>query len=101
MREIISPVPREILCGWTAAVLGRLSFHTSMEATDAVSHLCDRCRDHGPREFITLFASLELSKSKLVVTINSPGGERFSIPSMGLRAKRWILAFGQNHRPTC
>ncbi len=27
---------------------------------------------------ITLFASLELSKSKWVVTINSPGGEKFS-----------------------
>jgi putative transposase len=30
--------------------LGRLSFHTSMEATDAVRHLRDRCRDHRPRE---------------------------------------------------
>src|SRR6185437_7214990 len=29
---------------------GRLSFHTSMEATDAVRHLRDRCRDHRPRE---------------------------------------------------
>src|SRR5208337_2543824 len=28
----------------------------------------------------TLFASLELSKSKWVVTINSPGGEKFSKP---------------------
>jgi hypothetical protein len=27
---------------------------------------------------ITLFASLELSKSKWVVTINSPGSEKFS-----------------------
>ena len=40
----------KILCGWTAARLGRLSFHTSMEATDAVRHLRDRCRDHRPRE---------------------------------------------------
>jgi hypothetical protein len=29
---------------------------------------------------ITLFASLELNKSKWVVTINSPGGEKFSKP---------------------
>jgi transposase len=29
---------------------------------------------------ITLFASLELSKSKWVVTINSPGSEKFSKP---------------------
>ena len=35
---------------WTAARLGRLSFHTSMEATDAVRHLRDRRRDHRPRE---------------------------------------------------
>ena len=41
---------KKILCGWTAARLGRLSFHTSMEATDAVRHLRDRCRDHRPRE---------------------------------------------------
>ena len=41
---------KKILCGWTAAGLGRLSFHTSMEATDAFCHLCDRCRDHRPRE---------------------------------------------------
>ena len=41
---------KKILCGWTAAGLGRLSFHTSMEATDAVCHLRDRCRDHRPRE---------------------------------------------------
>ena len=40
----------QILCGWTAARLGRLSFHTSMEATDAVRHLRDRRRDHRPRE---------------------------------------------------
>jgi putative transposase len=40
----------KILCGWTAARLGRLSFHTSMEATDAVRHLRDRCRDHRPSE---------------------------------------------------
>ncbi len=30
--------------------LGRLIFHTSMEATDAFNHLRDRCRDHRPRE---------------------------------------------------
>ena len=42
--------PEKILCGWTAAGLGRLSFHTSMEATDAVCHLRDRCRDHRPRK---------------------------------------------------
>jgi hypothetical protein len=41
---------QQILCGWTAAGLGRLSFHTSMEATDAANHLRDRCRDHRPRE---------------------------------------------------
>ena len=41
---------KKILCGWTAAGLGRLSFHTSMEATYAVCHLRDRCRDHRPRE---------------------------------------------------
>ena len=41
---------KKILCGWTAAGLGRLSFHTSMEATDAVRHLRDRCRDHRPGE---------------------------------------------------
>ena len=41
---------KKILCGWTAAGLGRLSFHTSMEATDAVRHLRDRCRGHRPRE---------------------------------------------------
>ena len=41
---------KKILCGWTAAGLGRLSFHTSMEATNEVCHLCDRCRDHRPRE---------------------------------------------------
>ena len=29
---------------------------------------------------ITLFAALELSKSKWVVTINSPGSEKFSKP---------------------
>ena len=40
----------KILCGWTAAGLGRLSFHTSMEATDAVRHLRGRCRDHRPGE---------------------------------------------------
>jgi hypothetical protein len=44
------PNDKKILCGWTAARLGRLSFHTSMEATDAVCHLRDRCRDHRPRE---------------------------------------------------
>ena len=31
-----------------------------------------------PGEAITLFASLELSKSKWLVTINSPGSEKFS-----------------------
>jgi hypothetical protein len=41
---------KEILCGWTGAGLGRLSFHTSMEAIDAVRHLRDRCRDHRPGE---------------------------------------------------
>ena len=41
---------KKILCGWTAAGLGRLSFHTSMEAIDAVRHLRDRCRDHRPGE---------------------------------------------------
>ena len=40
----------QILCGWTAAGLGRLSFHTSMEATDAIYHLRDRCRDRRPGE---------------------------------------------------
>ena len=44
------PNDKKILCGWTAARLGRLSFHTSMEATDAVRHLRDRCRDHRPHE---------------------------------------------------
>src|SRR5271165_5103817 len=38
------PVQKQILCGWTAAGLGRLIFHTSMEATDAFNHLRDRCR---------------------------------------------------------
>ena len=46
-----------------------------MEATEAV-HLRDCCRDHRPREYITLFASLELSKSKWVVKINRPGRQR-------------------------
>ena len=32
---------------------------------------------------ITLFASLELSKSKWVVTINSPGSEKFSKHGVG------------------
>ena len=41
---------KKILMRGTAARLGRLSFHTSMEATDAVCHLRDRCRDHRPRE---------------------------------------------------
>ena len=41
---------QQILCGWTAAGLGRLSFHTSMEATDAIYHLRDRCRDRRPGE---------------------------------------------------
>ena len=41
---------KKILWGWTAARLGRLSFHTSMEATDAVRHLRDRCRGHRPGE---------------------------------------------------
>ena len=45
-----SRAPKKILCGWAAAGLGRLSFHTSMEATDAVRHLRDRCRDHRPGE---------------------------------------------------
>ncbi len=41
---------QQILCGWTAAGLGRLSFHTSMEATDGVCHPFDRSRDHRPVE---------------------------------------------------
>ena len=41
---------KKILCGWRAAGLGRLSFHTSMEATNEVCHVGDRCRDHRPRE---------------------------------------------------
>src|SRR5208337_108127 len=41
----------QILCGWTAAGLGRLIFHTSMEATDGFYHLRDRCRDHRPGEW--------------------------------------------------
>ena len=43
-------IRKKILCGWTAAGLGRLSFHTSMEATNEVFHLCNRCRGHRPRE---------------------------------------------------
>ena len=43
-------VQKKILCGWTAAGLGRLSFHASMEATDAYDHLDNRCRDRRPRE---------------------------------------------------
>ena len=43
-------IESHVVDGWTAAWLGRLRFHTSMEATDAVCHLCDRCRDHRPRE---------------------------------------------------
>jgi hypothetical protein len=41
---------KQILCGWMAAGLGRLSFHSSMEATNAICHLSDRCRDHRPHE---------------------------------------------------
>ena len=48
-----------------------------MEATDAVCHLCDRVATARAHD-ITLFASLELSKSNWVVTINSPGSEKFS-----------------------
>ena len=33
---------QQILCGWTAARLGMLSFHTRMEASDATDHLRDR-----------------------------------------------------------
>ena len=47
-----------------------------MEATDAVRHLRDATTARANN--ITLFASLELSKSKWVVTINSPGSEKFS-----------------------
>ena len=37
-------------CAERTGFLGRLIFHTSMEATDAFNHLRDRCRDHRPRE---------------------------------------------------
>jgi Homeodomain-like domain len=47
--QLSKALRKKILCGWTAARLGRLSFHTSMEATD-VHHLRDRCRDHRPFE---------------------------------------------------
>ena len=50
IRDKIAASKKKILCGWTATRLGRLSFHTSMEATDAFNHLRDRCRDHRPRE---------------------------------------------------
>jgi len=48
--QLSKALRKKILCGWTAARLGRLSFHTGMEATDAVRHLRDLCRGHRPRE---------------------------------------------------
>jgi transposase len=50
-----------------------------MEATEMQSVTCATVVATAARaNDITLFASLELSKSKWVVTINSPGSERFS-----------------------
>jgi transposase len=45
-----------------------------MQSTTSATPVATTARAHD----ITLFASLELSKSKWVVTINSPGGEKFS-----------------------
>jgi hypothetical protein len=66
--------------------LGRLSASTrALEATDAVRHPCDPTTSLA--NDITLFASLELSKSKWVVTIISPGSETRSSPSMWSRVE--------------
>src|SRR3954454_17217690 len=70
-------VAEKIPCGWMAARLGRSgSPQDSMEATDA-----DRSpRDHaaGRADDAKLFASLELSKSRWLVTVSAPGSEKLS-----------------------
>jgi transposase len=51
---------------------------------------------------ITLFASLELSKSKWVVTINSPGSEKFSKHVVGGGDGACLPTFfrGRGRRPS-
>jgi hypothetical protein len=51
---------------------------------------------------ITLFASLELSQSKWVVTINSPGSSKFSkhVVEGGDGALNWTFFRGRGRRPS-